>query len=192
MPDFLGLTESVSVYLHQKKNMMIRKVFLLLTTITFLSCSDSNNTLLENLQTAVEEEKMGEEGYNVVDLASLTDFEWDTLYFFQASEDKRAISDAVGFKWEGATVPQLNRRLLFVKDGQVVSYTDYNYTEFPMMVYGCNEDRWVYPRSRTKFATFKYCDDGETIYPFIPVECAGNLSEMVEIGCPAEEATAAK
>lgn len=172
-------------------HIMIKKLFLLLTITTFLGCSDSNSNLLDKLQSAVEEEKMGENGYNVVDLESMTDFEWDTLYFFQAGEDKRAISDAVGFKWEGATVPQLNRRLLFVENGQVVSYMDYNYMEFPLMVYGCNEDRWVYPRSRTRFATFKYCDDGETIYPFIPVECAGNLSEMMEIGCPEGEATAA-
>ncbi|WP_147294190.1 hypothetical protein [Pontibacter diazotrophicus] len=166
---------------------MIRKLLLLLTITTFLSCSDSNTDLLDELQAAVDEEEMGENGYNVVELESLTDFEWDTLYFFQAGEDKRAISDAIGFRWEGETVPQLNRRLLFTKDGQVVSYTDYNYMEFPLMVYGCNEDRWVYPRSRSRFATFKYCSDGTTIYPFIPVECAGNLSEMIETGCPEGE-----
>ncbi|GAB3541300.1 hypothetical protein GCM10027443_40450 [Pontibacter brevis] len=170
---------------------MLRKIFLLFTITTFLSCSDSNNDLLDKLRSAVEEEEMGENRYNVVDLANLTEFEWDTLYFFQAGEDKRAISDAIGFKWEGATVPELNRRLLFVKDGQVVSYTDYNYREFPLFVYGCNEDRWVYPRSRTRFATFKYCNNGNTVYPFIPVECAANLSEMIEAGCPEEEATAA-
>lgn len=170
---------------------MIKKLILLLTvTALLMSCSDSNDDLLEELQTAVEKEEVGANGYNVVELESLTDFEWDTVYFFQAFEDKRDISDAIGFKWEGETVPEFYRRLLFVKDGQVVSFVDYNYEDFPLFVYGCNEDRWVYPRNRTTFATFKYCKDGETIYPFIPVDCASNLSDLIKTGCPEGEATA--
>lgn len=172
---------------------MIRKLLLPFTLLMFLTgCSDSNDDLLEKLQAAVETAEVGADGYQVVAIDSLTDFEWETMYFFQASEDKKAISDAVGFKWEGDAVPELNRRLLFVNDGEVVSFVDYNYTEFPLFVYGCNTDRWVYPRSRSRFATFKYCASDETIYPFIPVECIGNLSEMIEAGCPeGEEATAA-
>lgn len=171
---------------------MIRKPFLLLIITTFLGCSDSNDDLLEKLQASVEEEEVGANGYQVIAMDSLTDFEWETLYFFQASEDEKAISDAIGFKWKGATVPELNRRLLFVNDGKVVSFVDYDYTEFPLFVYGCNTDRWVYPRSRSRFATFKYCANDETTYPLIPVDCISNLSEMMEKGCPeGEEATAA-
>jgi hypothetical protein len=170
---------------------MIKKLLLLLTTVSFLSCSDSNDDLLEKLQTAVEKEEVGANGYQVVAIDSLTGFEWETMYFFQAGEDEKAISDAIGFKWKGATVPELNRRLLFVQGDKVVSYTDYNYTEFPLFVYGCNTDRWVYPRSRSRFATFKYCANEETVlYPFIPVECIDNLGEMVDAGCPEPAATA--
>lgn len=172
---------------------MIRKLLLPLTLLLLLAgCSDSNDDLLEKLQAEVEKEELGADGYQVIALDSLTDFEWDTLYFFQASEDYKAISDAIGFKWDGATVPELNRRLLFVNNGEVVSFVDYDYTEFPLFVYGCNTDRWVYPRSRSRFATFKYCANDETTYPFIPVECISNLSEMVKAGCPEDaEATAA-
>lgn len=173
--------------------MMTRKLLLPFTFLLLLmGCSDSNDALLEKLQTAVEETEAGADGYHVIAMDSLTDFEWETVYFFQASEDEKAISDAIGFKWKGATVPELNRRLLFVNDGKVVSFVDYDFTEFPLFVYGCNTDRWVYPRSRSTFATFKYCSSDETTYPFIPVECIDNLSEMVEAGCPeGEGATAA-
>lgn len=170
---------------------MLKKLLLFLSTAFLLGCSDSNTDLLEKLQAAVQKEDLGAEGYQVIVMDSLTDFEWETMYFFQAGEDKKAISDVIGFKWEGATVPELNRRLLFVHDGQVASYMDYNYTEFPLFVYGCNADKWVYLRSRSRFATFKYCANPETTaYPFIPVECIGNLQEMVEAGCPEPAATA--
>ena len=172
---------------------MTRKLLLPFTFLLLLTgCSDSNDALLEKLQAAVEKEEFGADGYQVIALDSLTDFEWETVYFFQAPEDEKAISDAIGFKWKGDAVPELNRRLLFVNNGEVVSFVDYDYTEFPLFVYGCNTDRWVYPRSRSRFATFKYCVSDETIYPFIPVECIDNLREMVEAGCPeGEGATAA-
>jgi hypothetical protein len=171
---------------------MIKKLLLLLTTVSFMGCSDSNTDLLDKLQTAVEKEDVGADGYQVIAMESLTDFEWETMYFFQEGEDEKMISDALGFKWQGATVPPLNRRLLFVQGDKVVSYTDYDYNEFPLFVYGCNTDRWVYPRSRSRFATFKYCASAETVlYPFIPVECIGNLREMVEAGCPEPATTAA-
>ncbi|WP_242920940.1 hypothetical protein [Pontibacter liquoris] len=171
---------------------MRKNLLLLLTVLTLLSCSDSNNKLLDNLQTAVTDGEVGSKGYKEVQLADLTDFEWDTLYYFQAGEDKRVISDAIGFRWEGEPVPQLSRRLLFVHQGKVASFVDYNYREFPLVVYGCNQDRWVYPKSRTRFATFKYCARGDTAtYTLIPVNCVENLREQIGQKCP-DEAVAAK
>ncbi|MCC9137071.1 hypothetical protein ACFSKU_20425 [Pontibacter silvestris] len=159
--------------------------FLLIIIFLFLgSCSDNNNELLEKLQAAVEEENAVGNDFHVVDMDSLTDFEWETLYFFDAGEDKRSISDQIGFKWDGPVVPDLHRRLLFVNEGQVVTYTDYKFDDFPLMVYGCNEDRWVYPRSRSRFATFRYCNQNNVIYPFIPVTCVENLSGMMGQDCP--------
>lgn len=160
--------------------------FLLLIALFLLgSCSDNNNELLDKLKAAVEQENASGKDYHVVAMDSLTDFEWETLYFFDAGEDKKSISDQLGFKWnEGTTVPDLHRRLLFVNKGQVVSYADYKFDDFPLMVYGCNEDRWVYPRSRTRFATFRYCNQGKVVYPFIPVACVENLSGMLGQDCP--------
>ncbi|GAB3826727.1 hypothetical protein GCM10028895_38100 [Pontibacter rugosus] len=98
-----------------------------------MSCSDSNSDLEDKLTAAITEGEAGPQGYKTVQMAELTDFDWDTMYYFQASEDKKEISDVIGFKWEGATVPQLSRRLLFVKDQQVVSFVDFNYNELPLL-----------------------------------------------------------
>ena len=162
------------------------KLFLL-ALFTFVSCSDSNNKLIEKLKTTVETAEKSNESYTLVDFAQLTDFEWDTLYHFHQLDDKHYISRQIGFKWDGAAVPNLSRRLLFVKDGKVVSYTDYELSELPITLYGCAEDRWVYPRSRARFATFKYCKGDEHSYPFIPVPCIESFREMMGTVCPEPE-----
>ena len=156
----------------------------LLALLYFASCSDSNTTFEQKLKTAVTADEAGTNGYKTVNLAELTDFEWDRLYFFQAGEDKKSISDAIGFKWEGAAVDAGYRRLLFVKGEEVVSYTDYLYSEFPLFVYGCQGDKWVYPSSRSTFATFKYCSGEDEVYAFIPVACVGDISELMANKCP--------
>ncbi|WP_347157232.1 hypothetical protein [Pontibacter chitinilyticus] len=164
----------------------------LLAAFVLLSCSKSNDNLREKLEAAVTKGEVGAKGYKTVQLADLTDFDWDTVYYFNEQEDAKYISDVVGFRWEGAAVPPQNKRLLFVKDGKVVSYVDYKYQDFPLFVYGCNEDRWIFPRSRTNFATFKYCEQDSVVYQFIPVACAENLRELMGHSCPDKEATAAK
>ncbi|MER2999137.1 hypothetical protein [Pontibacter populi] len=161
------------------------KNILLLAVVVFLcSCSGGNKQLLEKLQTAVTSEETGTKGYRTINLAELTDFEWDTLYYFQEGENPRDISDVIGIKWDGSDVPGGHSRFLFVKDGQVSSFTDYDLTEFPLRVFGCNQDRWVYPRERSTFATFKYCQGDEELYAFIPEPCLPNLSELQNSKCP--------
>lgn len=85
-------------------------------------------------------------------------------------------------------MPDLNRRLLFVKGNEVVSFVDFNYNEFPLFVYGCEGDKWVYPKSRSQFASFKYCDGDRGIYTFIPVKCIENIRELMVYECPTEGA----
>ncbi len=151
-------------------------------------CSDSDNTLNDNLLKAVTEGEVGPQGYKTIQLADVTDFDWDTMYYFQPNEDKKAISDAIGFRWEGDAVKAGHRRLLFVKGEQVVSFVDYNYEELPLFVYGCEDDKWVYPKSRTEFASFKYCSgsDDTPVYAFIPVRCLSNIQELMAQACPEE------
>ncbi|MFD1184755.1 hypothetical protein [Pontibacter rugosus] len=163
---------------------MMRNILLFVSALFLLSCSDSNSDLEDKLTAAITEGEAGPQGYKTVQMAELTDFDWDTMYYFQASEDKKEISDVIGFKWEGATVPQLSRRLLFVKDQQVVSFVDFNYNELPLFIYGCEGDKWIYPKSRTNFASFKYCEGDREVYTFIPVQCIDNIRELIDYKCP--------
>ena len=163
---------------------MKRFLLPLLAILFFASCSDSNTSLKENLREAVTEGEAGPQGYKTVNLAELTDFEWDRMYYFNAGETKNSISDAIGFRWDGSNVEAGNMRLLFVKGEEVVSYFDYNYQEFPLMVYGCQGDKWVYPRDRSQFATFKYCSGDVETYAFIPVPCVNDIRELMGYKCP--------
>lgn len=171
---------------------MLKNILVVVSVVLLLGCSGSNSGLNEKLKAAVTEGEVGPEGYKTIQMAELTDFDWDTMYYFQPNEDEKAISDAIGFKWEGAEVPENHRRLLFVKGQEVVSYVDYLYDEFPLFVYGCGDDKWVYPKGRTTFASFKYCDGATEVYTFIPVKCAENIRELMQYKCPEGAAVAAE
>lgn len=166
------------------KTILMKNILFLFVLLASVSCSDSNNQLLDRLKDAVESVDKNEAGYEIIALEQLTDFEWDTLYYFHQLDDKNYISRQIGFKWDGDPVPNLHRRFLFVKDGKVVSYTDYEFSELPVTLYGCAEDRWVYPRNRTNFAAFKYCSGEEYSYPFIPAPCVGEFRDMIDADCP--------
>lgn len=164
----------------------MKNILLLIALLTFASCSTKEDPLLDKLKAAVEAGEESKAGYEVVDLAKLTDFEWERAYYFHQLDDKKFITRTIGFKWQGEAVPNLHRRLLFVNKGEVVKYVDYDYRELPFTLYGCGDDRWVYPRSRSSFATFKYCKGEDFIYPLIPVSCLTDFEEMVNAACPAE------
>ncbi|WP_139307986.1 hypothetical protein [Pontibacter flavimaris] len=171
---------------------MKRCIWPLLALLLLAGCNGSNTALNEKLKAAVTGGEVGPEGYKTIRMAELTDFDWDTMYFFQPNEDEKSISDAIGFKWEGDAVPDNHRRLLFVKDGEVVSYVDYYYNDFPLFVYGCEADKWVYPKSRSEFASFKYCSGEEQVYAFIPVPCVENIRLLMDNKCPEGEAAVAE
>lgn len=159
--------------------------------IGLLGCSGSDNTTLKKLQAAVENENVGPKGYNVIKLEDITDFEWDTAYFFQEATPVLDIRNEIGFMWDGTAVPNFHHRFLFVGKGKVVGFVDYNFKEeFPLSVYGCNQDRWIYPRSRATFASFKYCTTGEdqkTVYTFIPEPCVENIQQLMGQKCNEEK-----
>ncbi|WP_299755978.1 hypothetical protein [uncultured Pontibacter sp.] len=167
---------------------MKRYIWPLLALLWLAGCNGSNTALNEKLKAAVTEGETGAGGFKTVQMASLTEFDWDIMYYFQPNEDEKAISDVIGFKWEGDEVPENYRRLLFVKGEEVVSYTDYSYNDFPLFVYGCEGDKWIYPKSRSEFASFKYCNDDQEIYTFIPVQCVENIRLLMEYKCPAGDA----
>lgn len=156
----------------------------LLALTLFAGCSDSNSDLNDKLMDAVTEGELNADGYKTIDMAELTDFDWDKMYYFQPNEDQKAISDAIGFRWEGSGVQVGSRRLLFVKGEEVVSFVDYVYEELPLFVYGCQDDQWVYPQSRSEFASFTYCVGEKDVHAFIPVRCLDNIKDLMEQQCP--------
>ena len=161
----------------------MRNTFLLLLTFfALMGCSNENNKLLEKLEAAVKKEP-GKAGYTVVQLASITDFEWDTLYYFAGQVSPEEVEDQIGIKWDGGKIPGGYDRLIFVNNNQVVSYVDYKLEEFPLQVFGCNNDQWVYPRNRSTFAAFKYCQGEKEVYAFIPEPCFGNIKELKQNKC---------
>ncbi|MHA6246504.1 hypothetical protein ACXYMU_01100 [Pontibacter sp. CAU 1760] len=163
---------------------MKRFLWPLLALALFAGCSDSNSDLNEKLMQAVTEGETNAEGYKTIDMAAVTDFDWDKMYYFQPNEDQKAISDAIGFRWEGSGVQSGSRRLLFVKGEEVVSFVDYVYEELPLFVYGCEDDKWIYPQSRSEFASFKYYAGGKEVYAFIPARCLENIKDLMEQQCP--------
>lgn len=170
---------------------MRKIVLLLLTIVTLSSCSDSNDALLEKLRTAVEAENPA--GYNTIAMSSLTDFEWDRMFYFQGEQTVLDIQAETGVKWEGASdVPKGHNRLLFMKADKVVSYVDYNAEEFPLRVFGCEDDRWIYPSSRSTFASFTYCLNDKETYAFVPQPCLANMKELMNTKCDDTAANAVK
>ena len=161
---------------------MKKNLLLLLLVFAFAGCSKNDDELLNKLQTEVEKES-GKTGYHIVSMADLTDFDWDMMYFFAGEVSVKEIEDQIGFKWDGSTIPGGHNRLLFVHQNQVVNYIDYNADEFPLRVFGCNQDRWIYPHNRSTFATFKYCQNKKDIYAFIPEPCLENIRELMAFKC---------
>ncbi len=159
-------------------------LLLLVIVLTLSGCNSGNDQFLEKLEAAVTSEEKNAKGYTTINMAEFTEFEWDTLYYFQEGENPRNIADIIGIRWDGPDVPGGHSRLLFVKDGQVASFADYDLVEFPLRVFGCNKDRWVYPRERSTFATFKYCQGDTEQYAFIPEPCLPNISELQNSKCP--------
>ncbi|MEJ8757883.1 hypothetical protein WG947_12790 [Pontibacter sp. H259] len=161
---------------------MRNTLLLLLTFFALTSCSDSDTKLLDKLQAAVEKEP-GKAGYTLVKLEEVTDFEWDTLYYFAGQVSPEEVVDQIGIKWDGGKIPGGHDRLLFVHNNKVVSFLDYKLEEFPLQVFGCNTDRWIYPRNRSTFAAFKYCQGEKEVYAFIPEPCFGNIKELKAARC---------
>ena len=161
---------------------MKKNLLLLLIVFAFAGCSKSDDELLNKLRTEVEKEG-GKTGYHTVSMESLTDFDWDLMYFFAGETDVKEIEGQIGFKWDGSAIPGGHNRLLFVHQNQVVNYIDYNAEEFPLRVFGCNQDRWIYPHNSSTFATFKYCHNGEEVYAFIPESCLENIRELMALKC---------
>lgn len=107
----------------------ITRLLLLLMIISTLSCQnetkenvDFRNTLQIDIQ-----ETLGR-GDSVIDLESITDFNWDRLFIFKPYTPIADIDSTLGFKWEEAHSTRIEQSegvnlLVFVDRGKVISYS---------------------------------------------------------------------
>jgi hypothetical protein len=101
-------------------------LFMGLTALTSGCSTDgaSDEQLATTLRRTLAPLQRGERQAQVFQLADLTEFPWDSVYFFKGEEDDRVIAGAIGFEWIGPDVPNLYTRVLFTRQAKVVRFVD--------------------------------------------------------------------
>ncbi len=165
---------------------------LVIASMLLVGCTGSNDELLEKMRQQMEPVRTMTHGYRVLNLSDLTDFEWDSVYFFRGGSvpDNAEINSKIGFEWYEGAVPDGFRRLLFVRGREVVSYTDFipwNEQPMPIWMFGCRGDRgWGISRNDARFAVFRNCSSGASdigTYYMVPLRCVDNFQALIEQGC---------
>ena len=64
-------------------------------------------------------------GAGTVDLADVTDFEWDEILIAARDATDAEIADALGGAWKGGLEFRNGELLIFVRDGHVARFADY-------------------------------------------------------------------
>jgi hypothetical protein len=81
------------------------------------------------LELAVSKKKDNKEPV-VVNVAQLTDFDWDRMFVFAPYTDVATVQKTIGYEWGGARISQIDSQdrfhlLVFTKQGKVVKYFQY-------------------------------------------------------------------
>jgi hypothetical protein len=157
----------------------------------------SNGALLSKNRVALAPVRKLSSGYRILNLDSLTDFAWDSVYYFTEEVSERHISATIGFSWKGPDVPNSCKRLLFVHNRQVATFVDFNqYANsdeqidwpIPIHMWVCTElaktGRTVCPRNKARFAVSRSCSKYGIEYPLVPLACLDTpLRNVLEQGC---------
>jgi hypothetical protein len=171
---------------------MLNRVLIFVLLLFVTSCSGSDDKLLAKLKQQIMPVRTMKSGYRILNLDSLTDFEWDSVYWFHNNEGfdtDKLISKRIGFAWKGAAIPNQCSRILFVHQKEVVNYVDCSYYDggandaMPIQLYGCSETAYGIARKQAKFAVFHLCTHGFTAYPFLQIACLGNFKDFLATGC---------
>lgn len=163
---------------------------LLLLCVSLLAgCSGFDDTIRKRLVAAVRPvDTLSAGHYKVISMDSIAAFPWDTMYVFSGEVPARAISQRIGFEWNGPAVSNLDNRLLFVSGREVVAYTDFDYELFPLDFKWCDKSIQAYARKRTRFITFRLCrPPHRPFYPMIPLDCLSSYQELVQKSCPVSD-----
>lgn len=178
----------ITVLLMRITSCLLVTAALVIASMLLVGCTGSNDEFLEKMRQQMKPVRTMTHGYRVLNLSDLTDFEWDSVYFFRGGSvpDNAEINSKIGFEWDGESVPDGFNRLLFVRGREVVSYTDFipwNEQPMPIWMFGCRGDRgWGISRKDARFAVFRDCASGET-YDMVPLRCIDDFRVLIEQGC---------
>jgi hypothetical protein len=156
------------------------------------SCHRSDKHLLIQLHQELTPLDTMTTGYRKLNLDSLTDFAWDRVYFFRGDTSPEFISKEIGFSWSGPAVYHTDRRLLFVRQQEVVAYVDCSRALarsvdepfLPISMYQCPTDKSAgIPRKQAKFAVYRTCDGAFITYAMAPLNCLSHFQDDIVEGC---------
>lgn len=161
---------------------------------SLVGCSKRDQTLAPKLYAALQPVRALTHGYAVIDLPRLTDFPWDSVYFFQGETGDEYMMEVTGIRWSMGEVPNHYTRLVFVHQGQIIRYADLWQEEtnelmsqlpLPiwMGIYPCDGRRPVCPRNKARFASFPTCESGNVYYTLIPLACLDNFKDELATAC---------
>lgn len=157
-------------------------------SLFFSSCStsDNNTSLQTDFYKNVKPAYLLSKGYRTLNLDSIASFPWDSVYFFRGEESAGFISDLTGINWNGPSVPNLHKRLLFVHQKKVVTYFDCGeespngeqneFPNVPIELFTCpdsglrNRHR-VFARKDAKFAVYKKKFNRRFYLILVPLRC---------------------
>ena len=135
------------------------------TAVLFTGCTRSaeDPALAAQIGRAFEPVRTMTTGYRVLDLERLAPFPWDRGCFFDGEDQVANISAKIGFAWAGGPVPDLCRRLLFVRGKHVVCYADFAQSNtyeprdgtLPLWLFECpGSGAYGVSRQEARFASF--------------------------------------
>jgi len=79
-------------------------------------------------------------------VSSITNFDWDKLYFIETEYTRENIEDIIGFSYDCGTVPPYHNRYLFCdSDSEKGVHFDLNYDEG--IYYCCHDGNYLTPET---------------------------------------------
>ncbi|WP_199141902.1 hypothetical protein [Pedobacter sp. ASV12] len=161
-----------------------QKYFLVIILFS-LSCSSQNDEFLYKLQDkvkrSIEIAKKNKQKYSTFKLSSITSFKWDKFYIFDEFTTEENINEITGLKWAGPDVPSGCKRILFISNNEVVSYSDFDPSVFPVFFYTCEAtEQYVFDKKDDRIATFEACDKNGCVLAIIPERCIDNFKRLYQ------------
>lgn len=106
--------------------------------LLFYSCS--NTEQCNEIELKIKEKCVKTDTVYSIPLASLTDFEWDTLYVISGPTVDNEAGDIIGMDDYKKIIPDNSRQYIFIKDNKIVkeysSYCNLNLSKHPSYTMG--------------------------------------------------------